>query len=88
MIIAIAVDRDGALYAAGRKGVYKSIDYGASWKAINNGLHSLNIRSLVISPSAPGTMYVGTNGTGLYRSRDGGEHWETVPLILAKPSGA
>ena len=88
MITAIAVDRDGALYAAGRKGVYKSIDYGASWKAINNGLQSLNIRSLVISPSAPGTMYVGTNGTGLYRSRDGGEHWETVPLVPAKPSGA
>ena len=88
MIIAIAVDRDGALYAAGRKGVYKSIDYGASWKAINNGLQSLNIRSLVISPSAPGTMYVGTNGTGLYRSRDGGEHWDAVPLVLTRPSRA
>jgi photosystem II stability/assembly factor-like uncharacterized protein len=88
MIIAIVVDRDGALYAAGRKGVYKSIDHGATWKASNSGLQSLNIRSLVISPSDPGTFYVGTNGTGLYRSRDGGEHWDAVPLVVTGPSGA
>jgi len=88
MIIAIAMDRDGSLYAASRKGVYKSLDSGATWKASNNGLHSLNIRSLVMSPSDPGTIYVGTNGTGLYRSRDGGEHWEAVPLVVDKPFGA
>ena len=88
MIIATAVDRDGTLYAACRKGIYKSIDHGATWKASNSGLQSLNIRSLVISPADPGTLYVGTNGTGLYRSRDGGEHWDAVPLVLTEPSGA
>jgi photosystem II stability/assembly factor-like uncharacterized protein len=81
MVIAIAVDSAGALYAASRKGVYKSGDNGISWKPSNNGLHSLNIRSLAISPSDPTVMYVGTNGTGLYRSRDGGERWEPVMLV-------
>ena len=84
MIIAIAVDPSGVLYAAGRKGVYKSTDHGATWNAHNDGLGSLNIRSLAISPSDPNTIYAGTNGTGLYRSRDGGERWESVPLVVTQ----
>lgn len=82
MIIAIAVDPAGTLYAAGRKGVYKSADHGITWNVRNNGLESLNIRSLALSPSDSSTIYLGTNGTGLYRSRDGGEHWQAVPLTL------
>ena len=82
MIIAIAVDPAGTLYAAGRKGVYKSADRGITWNVRNNGLESLNIRSLALSPSDSSTIYLGTNGTGLYRSRDGGEHWQVMPLTL------
>lgn len=84
MIIAtsVAPGATGTVYIAGRQGLYKSSDGGTIWKAMNNGLESLNIRSLAISPSEPDTMYLGTNGTGLYRSRDRGEHWEPVPLSV------
>jgi len=82
MINVIAVDPEGALYTAGRQGVFKSTDRGTSWKASNDGLHSLNIRSLAISPVDRSTIYVGTNGTGLYRSHDGGGHWESLPLSI------
>jgi photosystem II stability/assembly factor-like uncharacterized protein len=84
MIIALAVDPRGVLYAAGRKGVFKSTDNGVTWKATNRGLESLNIRSLALSPSDPNTIYAGTNGTGLYRSRNGGERWESVPLVVTQ----
>ena len=87
MINAIVVDPEGALYAAGRQGVFKSTDRGMSWKARNDGLHSLNIRSLAISPVDRSTIYAGTNGTGLYRSRDGGGHWESLPLSITLGSG-
>jgi photosystem II stability/assembly factor-like uncharacterized protein len=84
MIIALAVDLRGILYAAGRKGVYKSLDNGVTWSAMNRGLGSLNIRSLAVSPLDPSTIYAGTNGTGLYRSRDGGERWESVRLSVTQ----
>jgi photosystem II stability/assembly factor-like uncharacterized protein len=71
----------GTLYVASREGVYKSLDGGVTWHAINKGLATLNIRSLAQSAIDPRTLYVGTNGSGLYRSRDGGESWEALPAI-------
>ncbi len=88
MIIALAVDPGGVLYAAGRKGIYKSTDHGTTWNVHNDGLGSLNIRSLAVSPSNPSTIYAGTNGTGLYRSRDGALRWESVPLIVTQARGS
>lgn len=70
----------GVLYAGGRAGVHKSADGGRSWQAMNTGLATLNIRSLVMSPRDPNLLYAGTNGSGLYRSTDGGATWTRVPL--------
>lgn len=80
MISAMVLDRavQDKLYLATREGVHTSEDGGATWRAINEGLATLNVRTIVQSPTDPKTFYVGTNGSGLYRSRDGGEHW--VPL--------
>src|SRR5881396_3515900 len=86
MISALALDPSwpGTLYVAGRQGIFKSTDAGQTWKDKNAGLASLNVRSLALSPEDPKTIYLGTNGSGLYRSRDGGETWETLPLTAAK----
>ena len=51
---------------------------------MNTGLANLNIRALAMSPLNANSLYVGTNGSGLYRSRDGGMNWESIPLILSK----
>jgi photosystem II stability/assembly factor-like uncharacterized protein len=85
MITVMALDPSspGTLYIAGRRGLFKSADEGATWQAKNAGLASLNIRSLAISPSDSKTVYLGTNGSGLYRSRDGGETWTSVPITAA-----
>jgi photosystem II stability/assembly factor-like uncharacterized protein len=71
------------LYIGGPGGVWKSSDSGQSWQAMNQGLTTLNIRSLVMAPKNPLTLYVGTNGSGLYRSTDGGATWAHVPLKAA-----
>lgn len=83
MISALVLDgtRAGVIYVASRAGVHKSEDGGTAWKAINKGLASLNIRSLVQSPTDPRAFYVGTNGSGLYRSRDGGDTWVSLPPV-------
>lgn len=89
MISAMVLDRSraGVLYVAGREGVSKSEDGGTTWRGINQGLASLNIRSLVQGPTNPEVMYLGTNGSGLYRSQDRGETWMPVPAIGSPGSG-
>jgi hypothetical protein len=52
---------------------------------MNNGLATLNIRTLAMSPLDVEVLYAGTNGSGLYRSTDGAKTWRSVPLIL-KPA--
>ena len=71
------------VYVTSRKGVHKSLDGGDSWISINQGLDNVNIRALVMSSLDSRLLYVGTNGSGLYRSRDGGQFWESIPLTIA-----
>ncbi|MGH7204599.1 MAG: WD40/YVTN/BNR-like repeat-containing protein [Nitrospiraceae bacterium] len=85
MISAMVLDRAIAsvIYVASREGIHKSEDGGDTWKAMNKGLATLNVRSLVQSPTDPKMFYVGTNGSGLYRSRHGGETWASLPPVRA-----
>lgn len=68
------------LYVAttGFGGVSKSTDGGTTWRVINAGLANEFPSALVISRSTPATLYLG--GTGVFRSSDGGEHWERTGL--------
>ncbi len=83
MISAMVLGRTtpGTIYVASRQGVHKSSDGGEAWTPKNEGLASLNIRSLVQSPTDPDTLYAGTNGSGLYRTRDAGETWQHLPPV-------
>ena len=59
-------------------GVFKSIDSGGSWTAVNAGLTNLAVTSLVIDPLTPTTLYAGTYGGGVFRSVDSGGNWTAV----------
>ena len=71
-------------------GVWKSVDAGTTFKPIFDKQPSLSIGSIAIDPQNSKTVWVGTGeswvrnsvsvGTGVYRSRDGGENWEAVGL--------
>ncbi len=67
-------------YIGGPDGVRKTIDGGKTWQPRNEGLTTTNIRTISLSPSDPQLLYLGTNGSGLYRSTDGGQQWAPVPL--------
>jgi photosystem II stability/assembly factor-like uncharacterized protein len=84
MLFSMLLDRTkkGVIYLGGREGVHRSEDGGATWRTLNAGLATLNIRSLVQSPTDPNVFYAGTNGSGLYRSENRGETWESVPTVL------
>jgi len=83
MIVAMVLDRarKGVLYLAGRDGVHRSDDGGVTWKTVNDGLLTTNVRSLAQSETDAKLFYAGTNGSGLYRSRDAGEIWEPMPPV-------
>lgn len=86
MIVAMVLDRTrrGVIYITGRDGVHRSEDAGMTWKSINNGFVTTNIRTIAQSATDPKVFYAGTNGSGLYRSKDGGESWEAMPAVVDK----
>ncbi|MCJ7465332.1 MAG: glycoside hydrolase [Maribacter sp.] len=71
-------------------GVWKTDDYGRTWKPIFDGAKTGSVGDLAVSPSHPNVLYVGTGeglhrpdlsvGDGMFKSTDGGEHWEHIGL--------
>jgi len=90
----IAAVREGArltIYVGSASGgVWKSVDGGTTFKPIFDKEPSLSIGSIAIDPENAKIVWVGTGeswvrnsvsvGSGVYRSRDGGENWEAVGL--------
>jgi len=75
-------------------GVYRSTDAGSTWKHL--GLEATrHIARVRIHPSNPDLVYVAALGRlsgpsddrGVYRSRDGGQHWERI-LFRSTKAGA
>jgi photosystem II stability/assembly factor-like uncharacterized protein len=71
-------------------GVWKTIDFGRTWKPIFDGQPTQSIGSLAIAPSDRNVIYVGSGeglqrpdlsvGDGIYKSTDGGETWTHLGL--------
>ena len=71
------------LYAGTDTGIFKSIDKGASWTAINNGLPNPlpEIRKIVHAPYAKAIFALGVGD--LFESLDGGNNWVLVGTGMA-----
>jgi photosystem II stability/assembly factor-like uncharacterized protein len=67
-------------YIGGPEGILKTVDGGKTWQPHNQGLTTMNVRTISLSPSDPELLYLGTNGSGLYRSTNGGAQWTPIPL--------
>ncbi len=65
-------------------GLWKTTTGGNSWTSSTQDLPSLGVSAILIDPSNPQVMYIGTGdrdagdayGVGVYRSTDGGETWQ------------
>ncbi|MDX6531224.1 MAG: hypothetical protein QOH41_3514 [Blastocatellia bacterium] len=64
--------------------IYKTSDYGKTWKAISNGIpHTMLSYAHCVreDPVRPGLLYVGTEG-GLFVSYDDGGNWQPLQANL------
>ncbi len=80
-------------------GVWKTTDYGTTWKNISDGFfRTPSIGAIAVAENDPNIVYVGTGsdglrsnliaGKGVYKSIDGGETWEPIGLEKAGQIGA
>ena len=80
--VAVDVNDSNILYVGGGE-LYKSADKGETWMEIGekSGIHSINC--IALDPMKSGTVYIAVNGEGIFKSIDGGEHWERKSNGLA-----
>lgn len=74
-------------------GIWKTINGGSSWFALDDLMENLSIGSLVLDPSNPDIIYAGTGegfanidalrGEGIFRSTDAGKSWNRLPATLS-----
>lgn len=80
-------------------GVWKTTDYGVSWKNVSDGYFATgSIGAIRVSETNPDIVYVGTGsdgirsnviiGKGMYKSIDAGSSWEFIGLEDAGQIGA
>ena len=99
-IVFIAVQ--GALYSKStQRGIYKSTDGGITWKNVLYVDDKTGCAELSLDMNNPTILYAamwehgrlpwkvisGGPGSGLYKSTDGGEHWEKMQEGLPKEMG-
>ena len=77
----VAIDPKGpeTVYAgaADEKGVYKTTD-GKSWASARNGLTNGTVFALTVVNAPKPAVFAATNGSGIFRSEDGGASWSPV----------
>jgi photosystem II stability/assembly factor-like uncharacterized protein len=74
---ALAVDpRDPrVLYLGSEQGLFRSVDGADHWNRVESPLDGLQIWSILLLPTAPDTILVGTCPSQVFRSADGGSTW-------------
>ena len=76
--IALSVDREAPMLAATSHGLLQSLDGGAHWKLVTDGLPAATVSSVRFHPGQSLEAFLIQYGK-VYRSLDGGSSWQAFP---------
>ena len=96
--VAVVESNPAVMYvAAATGGVWKTIDNGATWQAINDQAGSLCTGAVAVAPSNPNVVWIGCGegnilrsvsvGDGVYKSMDGGKSFQHMGLKESRHIG-
>ena len=80
--VAIHPLQSDVVFAGTNDGVYRSASHGDHWRRLSLRIEGSVVWSLLFRPRAPSVMYAGTAPAQIFRSGDGGDSWEPLPLTL------
>jgi photosystem II stability/assembly factor-like uncharacterized protein len=72
------------VFAGANDGLYKSTDGGMSFERLDSPMNSLDVWRIAIDPADPDIIFAGTRPAALFRSKDGGAHWQKLPVEIAE----
>ena len=72
------------VYAGSEVGLLCSDDRGASFQVVPSPMEGLQIWSVAVHPDDGDVILAGTKPPALFRTRDGGGHWEALSIDIAK----
>jgi photosystem II stability/assembly factor-like uncharacterized protein len=77
LIYTLVVDptESANLYAGLDQGVFASGNQGKTWTESNEGLSNTAVTALALDPKSPGTLYAGTQSSGIFKTLNGGKSW-------------
>jgi photosystem II stability/assembly factor-like uncharacterized protein len=88
---AAAPSNGDIIYAGGYAGVFKTIDGGATWNKTNApdlgwdyNRHDPGNPDIAVHPTNPDIAYIGTFGSGIYKTTNGGISWNPTGLAGQK----
>jgi photosystem II stability/assembly factor-like uncharacterized protein len=98
MAAGVADQPDTFYFGAAGGGVWKTVNAGATWQPVSEGLASAPVGAIAVAPSNANVVYTGMGhpeprydiaaGDGVYRSDDGGAHWQHAGLETTRHIGA
>lgn len=71
------------VYAGTDDGIYRSQDRGASFERLDSPMNGLPVWKVAFDPVDPDILFAGTRPAALFRSRDGGQHWQKLAVDIA-----
>ena len=72
------------LLAGSEVGIYQSKDKGATWELLDSPMDGMQIWSVAVHPTNPDIICAGTKPPAVFRSLDGGKHWDKLAVPIAE----